>query len=53
MTGPAAPLAANLAWDFEPGKSPLDAGALDAIVDRVFNGASAGRPAPRAKGGTR
>jgi len=46
-------LAANLAWDFETGKSPLDAGALDAIVDRVFNGVSTGRPAPRGKGGTR
>jgi acyl-CoA reductase-like NAD-dependent aldehyde dehydrogenase len=45
-------LAANLAWDFD-GKSPLDAGALDAIVDRVFNGASTGRPPPRGKGGTR
>ena len=52
-------LAANLAWDFPDGKSPLDAGALDAIVDRLFNGtlgtsgASTGRPAPRGKGGTR
>jgi hypothetical protein len=49
-------LAANLSWDFPDGKSPLDAGALDAIVDRLFNGTSgtpAGRPAPRGKGGTR
>ena len=33
-------LAANLAWDFPDGKTPLDAGALDAIVDRLFNGTS-------------
>jgi hypothetical protein len=49
-------LAANLAWDFPDGKGPLDAGALDAIVDKQFNGtsgASTGRPAPRGKGGTR
>jgi hypothetical protein len=47
--------AANLAWDFESGPRPLDDGALDAIVDRLFvqNGASSGRPAPRGKGGTR
>src|ERR1051325_573531 len=55
-------LAANLAWDFPDGKTPLDAGAVDAIVDRLFNGTSGasgasgtsgGRPAPRGKGGTR
>ena len=48
-------LAANLAWDFETGPRPLDDGALDAIVDRLFvqNGTSSGRPAPRGKGGTR
>ena len=46
-------LAANLAWDFPNGKRPLDDGALDSIVDRLFNGASPGRPAPRGKGGTR
>jgi hypothetical protein len=46
-------LAANLAWDFPNGKRPLDEGALDAIVDRLFNGASSGRAAPRGKGGTR
>jgi hypothetical protein len=46
-------LAANLAWDFPSGKRPLDDGALDAIVDRLFNGASSGRAAPRGKGGTR
>lgn len=46
-------LAANLAWDFPNGKRPLDDGALDAIVDRLFNGASTGRPTPRGKGGAR
>jgi hypothetical protein len=46
-------LAANLAWDFPNGKRPLDDGTLDAIVDRLFNGASSGRAAPRGKGGTR
>ena len=52
-------LTANLAWDFPDGNGPLEAGALDAIVDRLFNGTSgtsgtsAGRPAPRGKGGTR
>src|SRR5678816_3654481 len=29
-------LAANLAWDFPDGKGPLDAGAVDQIVDRLF-----------------
>ena len=49
-------LAANLAWDFPDGKGPLEPGTLDAIVDKLFNGTSgtsAGRPAPRGKGGTR
>ena len=49
-------LAANLAWDFPEGKAPLDGAALDAIVDRLFNGTSGAspvRPAPRGKGGTR
>src|SRR5262245_51833172 len=46
-------LAANLAWDFPDGKAPVDGAALDAIVDRLFNGASTARPAPRGKGGTR
>lgn len=52
-------LAANLAWDFDggkAGKSPLDAAAIDAIVDKVFNGKSepaTGRGAPRGKGGAR
>ena len=46
-------LAANLAWDFPAGARPLDDGALDAIVDRLFNGAAPGRVAPRGKGGTR
>ena len=53
-------LAANLAWDFPDGQGRRSTrGALDAIVDRLFNGTSgtsgtsAGRPAPRGKGGTR
>ena len=46
-------LAANLAWDFPAGARPLDDAALDAIVDRLFNGAATGRAAPRGKGGTR
>ena len=46
-------LAANLAWDFPNGTRPLDGAALDAIVDRLFDGASSGRTAPRGKGGTR
>jgi hypothetical protein len=46
-------LAANLAWDFPPGSSPLNAAAVEAIVDRVFGSAQAGRTAPRSKGGTR
>jgi hypothetical protein len=46
-------LAANLAWDFPNGSKPLDGAALDAIVDRLFDGASSGRAAPRGKGGTR
>lgn len=49
-------LAANLAWDFQDGNSPLDAAALDAIVDKTFNGKSEpapGRAAPRGKGGPR
>jgi hypothetical protein len=46
-------LAANLAWDFPNGSKPLDGTALDAIVDRLFDGASSGRAAPRGKGGTR
>ena len=46
-------LAANLAWDFSPGKSPLAPAAVDAIVDRVFGQPPAGRAVPRPKGGTR
>src|SRR5262245_38925376 len=47
-------LAANLAWDFPNGSKPLDGAALDAIVDKLFDGAAAGRAAaPRGKGGTR
>jgi hypothetical protein len=46
-------LVANLGWDFPDGKSPVAASAVDAIVDRVFGQASAGRSIPRNKGGTR
>jgi hypothetical protein len=46
-------LAANLAWDFPNGSKPLDSAALDAILDRMFDGASSGRAAPRGKGGPR
>jgi hypothetical protein len=46
-------LAANLAWDFPADARPLDDAALDAIVDRLFNGVASGRAAPRGKGGTR
>ncbi len=40
-------LAANLGWDFAPGKPPLDPGALDAIVDRVFGQSPPARPTTR------
>jgi hypothetical protein len=46
-------LVANLTWDFPNGSKPLDGAALDAIVDRLFDGAATGRAAPRGKGGTR
>ena len=46
-------LAANLAWDFERGGSPLSPAQIDGIVDKVFGSANGGRPAPRTKGGTR
>ena len=46
-------LAANLSWDFPNGSKPLAGAALDAIVDRLFDGAASGRAAPRGKGGTR
>ena len=46
-------LAANLAWDFPNGSNPLSGAALDAMVDRLFDGASSGRAAPRGKGGNR
>ena len=46
-------LAANLTWDFPNGSKPLDGAVLDAIVDRLFDGAASGRAAPRGKGGTR
>ena len=47
-------LRANVEWDFERGGSPLSPAQIDAIVDKVFGSANGGgRPAPRAKGGTR
>jgi acyl-CoA reductase-like NAD-dependent aldehyde dehydrogenase len=46
-------LAANLAWDFERGDSPIAPAQIDAILDRVYGGAPAGKPGPRAKGGAR
>jgi hypothetical protein len=46
-------LRANLTWDFPTAGGPLDAGAVDAIVERAFAGAP-DRPATRSKkGGTR
>lgn len=44
-------LRANLGWDFERGDSPLDAGQIDGIVDRVFGGGAGGKPAARPKPG--
>ena len=46
-------LGANLDWDFPPGARPLDAAALDAIVDRVFGRPTAKRAAPPVKGGAK
>jgi len=46
-------LAANLAWDFPDGASPLSPSAIDAIVDRLFGQPPAGRSIPRSKGATR
>jgi hypothetical protein len=40
-------LAANVAWDFERGDSPIAPAQLDAIVDRVFGGAPIGKPGTR------
>ena len=45
-------LAANLDR-FPPGARPLDAAALDAIVDRVFGRPSAKRANPPVKGGAK
>jgi hypothetical protein len=46
-------LQANLRWDFEGREAPIKTADIDAIVDRVYGGAAGGRPAARAKGGTR
>ena len=46
-------LGANLDWDFPPGARPLDAAALDAIVDRVFGRPTAKRAVSPVKGGAK
>jgi hypothetical protein len=46
-------LAGNVAWDFERGDSPISSADIDAIVDRIYGGGAAVKPAPRAKGGAR
>jgi hypothetical protein len=45
-------LEANLRWDFEGGNGPVKSADIDAILDRVYGGAS-GKPGTRTKGGTR
>jgi hypothetical protein len=45
-------LLANLDWDFGAG-GPLDAAAVEAIVERAFGPATPGKSAPRGKGGPR
>jgi hypothetical protein len=45
-------LLANLDWDFGAG-GPLDAAAVEAIVERAFGPATSGKSAPRGKGGPR
>jgi hypothetical protein len=45
-------LAGNLGWDFPPGQSPVSTASLDAIVDKLFGQAPAGRPVAR-KGGAK
>jgi hypothetical protein len=46
-------LAANLRWDFEGREAPVKASDVDAIVERVYGSGATGKPAPRAKGGTK
>ena len=46
-------LQANLRWDFEGREAPLKTADIDAIVDRVYGGATGGKHAARAKGGAR
>jgi hypothetical protein len=48
-------LRANLAWDFDGGPTPVSGAQVDAIVDKVFGNAAAGRPPARGatKGGTK
>jgi hypothetical protein len=46
-------LQANARWDFEGGDGPVTSSQIDAIVDRVYGGASATKPGARPKGGTR
>jgi hypothetical protein len=45
-------LLANLDWDFGAG-GPLDAAAVEAIMERAFGPATSGKSAPRGKGGPR
>lgn len=44
-------LGANASWDFPAGQSPVPPATIDAIVDRLFGQASAGRTVARSKGG--
>jgi hypothetical protein len=46
-------LHANVGWDFERGDSPVGPAQVDGIVEKVFGSVSAGKAAPRAKGGPR
>jgi hypothetical protein len=44
-------LAANVAWDFERGVSPVTPAHIDGILDRIYGTTAGGKPGPRAKGG--
>lgn len=45
-------LLANVDWDFGA-SAPLDAGAVEAIMERVFGPSTPGKSTPRGKGGPR
>jgi hypothetical protein len=45
-------LQANARWDFDGGAGGVAAAHIDAIVERIYGGAGAGKPGGRAKGGT-